>query len=605
MEYKYSEETKQEVEQEAYNPSDKQVEVINRVFERFQSMKDERDRERREFDGKTLTEYVNDSMDAYNGIVSDAIKETKEDWQSLIWDHETRGKVKAIVAMIVGARPFISLIGKNEKSHQFAKDLFSVYEDSWIKENGSYKLYQQALSAACKGTVIVEELYVEDKYKKKEITSVNQETGVVKFKEKTAIRDGHGCVKSEIVPLLQFYPNENCAEIKHDCAVLKLYNIKSFKNKFGKYPNAKYVTPGVYGGDDIDSILYKSITSNKSELIEVIKYYNEDHDEFILLANGIWLNPQDNDETSPLPFEHKRLPFAKTVFELADEECFYGKSFPDLLGGEQDTRNALLRLMVDQEVLAINKPILLGMGLEIDSYQLYPGKTIEMTGDISQIREMDISGSGQSAFSLLSLLKNSSDTNSSIDPTAQGVHSGRKTARESIILDENAKRISGTFQIFIYKLLKERAELRISNIKQFYTSPVQYSVLRDSYGETVTDGEGKETKVPEYREIPVIKPGKNPQWIKMKGEMKDAELEVRLVEDFEVAMNRSTRIELATALLAEAKANPLINADNATIDYLESLGKNPDKYYIKPKPAELQLQQESETLPQANQPATV
>ena len=579
-----------------YEPSEKVISVINRVFERFTSMKQERNKIRREFNNKTIIEYVNDSMDAYNGIVSDAIKNSKEDWQSLIWDHETRGKVKTIVAMITGARPFITLIGETEKDHDYAMDMFRVYEDTWKRENGAYKLYLQALSCACKGTVVVEEVYEEKKKKIKNITSVNQQTGKVKFSEKEIIVGGAGQVVSNIVPLLDFYPNENSTEIEHDCAVVKLYTKKSFMNNYGKFPGAEYVNNGIWGSD-FDGILYKSLTNNKNEMVEVIKYYNEDFDEFVILANGVWLNPQDGDEIGPIPFDHHKLPFAKTVFEIADEECFYGKSFPDLLSGEQDTRNALLRLMIDQEVLAINKPILLGMGIEIDSYQLYPGKTIKMTGDIAQMKEMDMSGSTQSAFQLLQLFKTNSNENSSIDATAQGVHSGRKTARETVILDENSKRISGTFMVMIYKLLFDRANLRIENIKQFYTKPIQYSVLKDKYGRDVEDSSGKKVKKPVYREIPVVQPGKVPLWINVTPEMKGCNWQIRLVEDFEVAMNRSTRVELAKALLDEAKANPLINADNSTIDYLEALGKNPDKYYLKPQPQAQQFQEGQEIPP--------
>lgn len=600
MEYQKAEGA--EVVEKPFNPSDKEVAVINRVFERFTDMKNERDKTRHEFDDQTLTEYVNNSMDYYNGIVSDEVKATKEDWQSLIWDHETRGKIKTMVALVTGARPFVSLIGKTEKDHKYAADMFEVYEDSWKKEDGAYKLYQQALSAACKGTVIVEEMYVEEKVKQKEIIYVDQQTGKVKFKEKEVIKDGYGCVKAEIVPLLAFYPNENSSDIAHDCCVVRLYSKKSFMNKFGKYPNAEFVKNGIWGSD-FENCLYKSIAQKSNELVEVIRYYNEDFDEFILLANGVWLNPQDKDEPSPIPFNHKRLPFVKTVFELADEESFYGKSFPDLLKGDQDTRNALFRLMIDQEILAINKPIMLGMGIEIDSYQLYPGAIKKITGDINQMKEMDISGATQSGFQLLQMLKNSSDTNTSVDPTAQGVHSGRKTAREAVILDENAKRISGTFQIFIYKLLKERAELRISNIKQFYTKPVQYSVLKDQYGNPVFNSEGEKTQtVPEYRKIPVVKPGKTPAWVSMSPEMKNSNFEIRLEEDFEFVNSRSTRIEMAKSLLEEAKMNPLINADNATIDYLECIGRNPDKFYIKPSPEAMSFNEDN-SVPAQNPPA--
>lgn len=430
---------------------------------------------------------------------------------------------------------------------------------------------------------------------------MDQETGQVTSKEREVIKDGYGCVKGDIVPLLNFYPNENSAEIEHDCAVLNLYTEDKFKAKFGKYKNAQSVKPGTFiSGQSQSDILYKSLSTRTQDLIEVIRYYNEDLDEFVILANGFWINPQTGDSLCPIPFNHKKLPFSKTVFELADVECFYGKSLPDLMHGEQGSTNALERLMLDQEILKGNRPILLGMGIDIDSYQLYPGKPIKMTGDINQMKEMELEGASQSGFQFLQLLKTNSDINTSIDPTSQGVHSGRKTARETVILDENSKRNSGPFQLHIYKLLFDRAKLRVPNIQQFYTTPVQYSVLKDKYGAPLLNSTGKATKtVKGYRQIPVAENGKQPYWLTIDPKMKGATFDLRFIEDFEVTDNRSYRIEMSKALLDEAKVNPLINADNATIDYLESIRRNPKKFYIKPTPTDMQFQN-GQGVPPAN-----
>jgi hypothetical protein len=588
MEYKKDESKPEEL----FNPSQEEKDAVKRVTQRFLDMKTERDRARREFDNRTITQYVKDCSDSYNGVVSDELKATKEDWQSLAWDHKTRGKVKAIVAMVVGARPFISILGKSRKSDGYAKDVLDIYEDTWKQEQGSYKLFLQALSATIKGTVIVEEMYNEQKIKRKEIDSINQETGAISFNEKEVIKGGVGKCESKIVPLLDFYPNENSAEIEHDCCVVKKFTQKAFMNRFGKYPNAEVVKAGTFIFD-MGSGDYRSQATNQSELIEVVRYYNEDFDEFIIIADGIWINKQEGNKIAPIPFDHHKLPFAKGVFELADEECFYGKSLPDLMRGEQDPSNALLRLMIDQGILSINKPVIIGGGVEIDSYQLYPGAVKTFSGNVDQIKELDISGPDQSAFQLLQLLRTNSDINTSIDPTAQGVHSGRKTARETVILDENSKRNSGPFQLHIYKLLWDRAVLRVENIKQFYTQPLQYSVLKDKNGDAEVDSEGNNIETnPQYREITVSKPGKNTRWIQIKPEIKGCEFELRFVEDYEMPQSQSARIELAKAVLDEAKVNPLISADEATIDYLESIRKNPDRFYIKPTPQAMQFQQE-------------
>jgi hypothetical protein len=209
-----------------------------------------------------------------------------------------------------------------------------------------------------------------------------------------------------------------------------------------------------------------------------------------------------------------------------------------------------------------------------------------------QILEQEVMGANQSGFQMLQLLKNNSDINTSIDATAQGVHSGRKTARETVILDENSKRNSGPFQIHIYKLLWDRAELRVENIKQFYTSPVQLTVLKDDKtGEPVIGKDGQ--PIPngkKYREIAVTKPGKNPTWFNIDPKIKGCEFEIRFVEDYEMPQSQSARMELAKARLDEAKVNPLLNADECTIDYLESMRSNPDRFYLKPKPVDMQFQ---------------
>jgi hypothetical protein len=576
---------KEEIKTElSFTPSDKQQKVTSRVIERINLMKIERDKPRQEFDGRTLTEYVNDNTNAYNGIVSPEIKASKEDWQSLIFDNKTRGKVKAIVAMVAATRPYLNLIGETEEADKYAEDFFQLYDYSHRKENGSYKMYKQILAAAIKGTVIVEEKYTEIKKKVKEITSIDVETGQVEFVEKEVIKDGAGQITCDIVPLLDFYMNESHADIVEDCFKVEYLTKAVFLSKYGKYPNADVVGAGILYTNP-DGSAYKKLKSDRHDIVEVIKYYNELEDEFILLANGIWINPQKEDSVCPLPFDHKKLPFVKTYFEMADEEAQYGKALPDLIAGEQDTINAVLRMMIDQEILSIHKPILLGMGVELESYQLFPGKQVRTSGDVAQIREMSMSGASQSSFMLIDWLEKRADVNTSIDNGAQGVSGTRKTAKEAMILDENAKRIASTFQIFIYKLIRERAELRIPNIKQFYKKAVKTKEITDKNGAPILDNNtGKVQTIDVMREIPVATPGKKTQWLKVTPQLLSQDFEIRIEEDYEMSFTRTQRIELARVMLDESKQNPLLNADEVTIEWLTALGKNPTKFYIQPTP---------------------
>ena len=596
------EEKKEEnIEEFEYKPTDEQVKVINRVWNRFTDMQEERDKKRDEFDGRTITEYVNDNVNAYNGIIPNEIKETKEAWQSLIYDQKTRGKVKAVVSMVASARPFVNLVGKTQADQKDAEDMRLVFEDSHREESGQFKLYLQALSACNKGTVIVEEGYKEIKKEEKIIVGFNFQTGKAITKKRTVIEGGAGKVYSRIVPLLNFYPNENCADLRHDCIVLEYFKEEAFNTIYGKYAEAKYVKPGIYL-DNIDNIDYKSVEDNRKDVIEVMKYYNEDTDEFVILANGVWLNPQDKDEVCPLPFNHKRLPFLKSVYELADEELFYGKALPDIMAGEQETINALLRMTVDQEVLSIHKPILLGQGAELESYQIFPGKTFRLSGDIEQVRELDISGTQNSTFQVLEWLDKKSDVNTAVGANTMGVHQGKKTAKEATLLDENAKRLSGNFAVFINELLKQRAELRIQNISQFYKNPIQYSAIKDKNGKPKVDKNGNPIEKAQYREIAVSQPGKDPFWVKVTPEKCKAMFKVHLIEDVEPNLTRQEQLAVAQILLEESKQNPLIDADEATIDFILSLGKNPERFYIKPSFNEMKGAKEGKIPGGVNQP---
>ena len=564
-----------------FEATEKQTEVINRIYMRFQAMRNERDKSREEFDGRTLREYVVDNINQWNGITPEDIKISKEDWQSLIFDHITRGKVKTIVAMVTGSAPYINIIGETEEDNEFAEDMRRVYEYEWRKSNEYYNNYVQSLSACIKGTVIVEEFYEEIKVKEKEIINVNSETGKVTYRTKSKIKGGAGSVKSRIVPLLNFYPNENSCDIRHDCIVMSYPTIDVFQKKYGKYPNAECVTSG-FAIWDLPDIEYRKIGDDTKNIVEVLKYYNEDDDEFVILANGVWINPQgDKDEDiAPLPYNHKELPFSKTVYELADEELFYGKALPDIMAGDQELLNAILRMIADREVLSLTKPILLGLGAELESYQLVPGGILTMDGDINQAREMDISDASQAPFSLLEYVTKKSNINTAIDPMSQGVATGgRKTARESILLDQNSKQMASSFQMFVYKLLLRRARLRIANIKQFYKKPIQYVALKDKYGKPILDSEGAEIMKPGYRTIIEESKGSKPKWVELKPEVCNANYHIRLEEDFYQSKGQQDKIEKADMLLAEAKANPLLDADECTLNWLMAYGHDPKRFY--------------------------
>lgn len=591
---------KETLDVNAFIPNEKQRAVVSYVQKRFIKMQTNRDKAQRHFDGRTLKEYINDNIDVYNGIVSDDIRATKEEWQSLIFDNKTRSKIKAIVALVVAGRPYLNILAEDDNSNEAAKDANRVkdmYDESFRAELGSFQLYLQSLSAAVKGTVIVEEYYEEIHKKEKKIKSIDHQTGQVEYEEVDVIEGGKGNCKSRIVPRLCFYQNENSAEIKHDCIVMDYPSVDTFKLRYGKFPYAKYVKPGLKL-DVLSDTEYKEVPLDTIDTIEVMNYYNEDTDDFVIVANGIWINPQKNDTICPILYDHKRLPFVKMPFEYADELVFDGKAMPDLMAGEQETINAVLRMMIDQEILSIHKPILAGQGVELDSYQLFPGKIFSLSGDVAQVKEMALSGASPSSFQLVDFLQKRADANTSIDTLAQGVQTGgRKTAKEVSVLDDNARRMAGLFIKHIYKLLYERAQLRLSNIQQFYKVPVKEEMMKDEDGNPLMDGDKPRMKK-QYRKVMIKKPGKRAERYEVNPKMFDRKYTVRMEEDVEIPLTRQQKLQTAQAILAEGRAgNSLIDADEATINWLIMLGENPDKFYI-PQEDEVPMEDNKSMIPE-------
>lgn len=246
-----------------------------------------------------------------------------------------------------------------------------------------------------------------------------------------------------------------------------------FKVEFNGWPEAKYVAPG---GNLYDQTFFANLVSDivryeNSELVEVIRYYNRDADQFIILANGVWVNPLPKNVVSPLPFNHKELPFWGFVFEPFASDFFWGKSLPDKMKDEQDAINGLYNQMIDQGFISANPPILSGSPDAIDDPDLTPGKINYVGGDIGQIQQLQLAAPNPSLFNLINLLHTSLEQSSVSAQQSGQVGGGQETATAVRQAASSAARAFTLFLTFIFHGYKRKGQLRAQNILQFLTSP--------------------------------------------------------------------------------------------------------------------------------------
>ena len=210
--------------------------------------------------------------------------------------------------------------------------------------------------------------------------------------------------------------------------------------------------------------------------VELIRYYSKQDDEFIVIANGVWINPLNiagEKTTSPIPFNHKQLPFFDIKYDFFGD-WFYGKSLPDRLKSMQDVLNVLTNMLLDQSFLTIFPPILTSGVDSIEDDYLRPGRRtpIDTQGQPlgNSFMKLDLGVPNSWHQYILEYTKRIME-NASLDQTATGVTGvgGRTTATEIQTAADSVTQILGIFGTLIKYGIKRKAILKGSNALQFGT----------------------------------------------------------------------------------------------------------------------------------------
>ena len=474
----------------AYLPSAKADEVLKNTWSRWTDIRNNRDLNHKWF-GKTrdgtyrnLITYINTMEKRWN---SDGIPRVNlEDWQASVFKPETRNKVLTILSAVAQQRPRMKFKGREKSDYMRELVIGDMYDWSEDVDNGDEMALYTMLDAIIHGTAIRYEGYEDCKKIIKELKPSEDGYDLynLDYDEKVVIEKK---VVTKEVQLQDFYFGSMMTrrmDEQPDCVWRKLMRFNDFKTEFAGWPNAKYVLPG---GDLTDETYFASFTSGEirekdSDLVEVIRYYSKETDEFIILANGVWVNPLSKSKVCPLPFAHKELPFYSVLFEPMSSTFPYGKALPDKMLGEQDAINALYNMMLDQTFVSIHPLLVTGDEDVLDDIDLTPNSINYVGADIANIMEIKRTPPQQAHFNMIQLLQSSIEQ-SSVDSVQQGSASEAKTATAVREAAGAASRQFLLFLSFVFHGYKRKAKLRVANILQFLTSP---SILNKVMGD---DGE--------------------------------------------------------------------------------------------------------------------
>lgn len=605
---------------EVYQPSEDERKIISNIWSQWTKAKEQRDASYRYFNDRSFVEYVNDSVDRFNGYIEPRT-DPASDWGAKVFNNVTRNKSIAIIANITAERvrsEFFPQNQEDETDYRAAQIIKHLEDFTYYKNKDDEQQFFAVLEATTKGTAIGYEGYKKDQREVKEITDYDPTTGEVKWKKKT-LTDWDD-VYGEVIPLFDFYPgNIWLKDMQRQPFVIwrTVVDLDAFQSEFGKYRNAsKVVDAQTYlqmvqdekakqdSAGSVDGTTVTFVTDGvRDQQVEVIRYFNKWTDEFHIIANGVLLTKT----VSPLPWDHKMYPFWKTIFEPFATDFFYGKSLADKMRSNQDVLNTLYRMMLDQSFLSINPPIMTTGVESIRDEGLYPGKRIIV--DDMNTKIMEIPGPQPAHFNIIKMVEEKMQQDSIQDPSA--TVGNRASAFEVGVAKESAQKLLALFLKTLEWGVRDKTELRVKNILQFYRLPKMSALDPDGaleYRRVIIDNTDliDGTK---GRQVIQITPSasENPPtdsitkaeaFYAMRGQniafsfvpidlLKNIDLKIKIVPNSSVKMSEALNraLELDYQQKAALLYPDLMNRQEGWISFNEAFDKDPQKMTMQQAPA--------------------
>lgn len=443
------------------------------ITKNVNEMYDLQNRTWREFNERTLKQWIDDNQKRVNNYVEPRSSDL-DDWQTRGFEGITREKMFAFVSKVAMKRPEYKFKAtkKNGFIDRLAADVINDFHDyTWLVEDPTgVEFFFDAWEAAGSGTVIRWEGVEQTKETVEEFDSYDVTTGEIKgLKKKTKLSDLN--CKSRRVELKYFLISnwyEPDLQRQSKIAEIQILSRAQFDARYGNYKNAKNV-PHMTSRDNwlYDDSFYMEQWSNVPEdSVHLTHFYSKENgkNRYWILANGVLIL------ATPNPRKDGKYPYSRGIFKpFANSRFFYGKSLPDEIASDQDIYNAFKNMVIDRAILNIQRPMITDSGSEIEDDILGPNKILNIKGTITTL---DIEPPNTGDLQILEYLRGAVNRQTS-DSAQSGTTGKGVTAREIVIADENARKLAGVFRLFLEDFDLKATKLRVGNILQFYFEPVK------------------------------------------------------------------------------------------------------------------------------------
>ncbi len=454
------------------NPSDEYMEEVGKTFDRFYRWRLSLTNEWKQLQGYQLIDYVKSSrnkMYGFEPLNSEANLNERPQFLS----HEFRTQAEQILMQVANLSQNPRFYSTEGLNFQIAEILNGLHRHA--TRGVGYKLNNllDYWHTIMDGTVIKYVSYAPHRKKVRNVKKVDLTTGHIEYTE-TEIKEGE--VEEVMCDITSFYvPKIFEPDIQKQGEAMWVQDMtwRDFQNAFKDYPNASAVVPGnMLMTDSIFArVLDKSVLAG--DKVQLVKDFDWVNDRYKLMANGIWINPQkgSKDETSPMPWNHKMGPFAKTQYRFTDSNFFYGPSLPHLVKSPVEAREELQEMKLDRVFRTLNPSMLTTEPTIPQDFKLESGAVYHTNVNPStEWKEIELNEMDQNVWRMDADLDSMTSRISMPTQSTPASSKQPKSAAEKILQQQQMGSSFGFQKLFFQHLLEQKAILTVENMLQFYTS---------------------------------------------------------------------------------------------------------------------------------------
>ena len=451
-----------------YQPSKKVKEITAMVLKDFLHGQEIQRRPRSEFNDRTILEEIDVNQKAFNSYVPPKSNDPDDEWRAQTVRPVTRNKLISIAAHVTATVLYPGVFAQNANDEE-DRDSAQVMRDliEWVVENSSYQkeFIRSVIGMLVDPAVILHIDYAEVMRNIKEI----KDSGYVEKKVVDEIMSGFifNVIRVKELLIANFYePN---IQKQRFLIRNKYIDFEDARMRYGDHKNWRHIQPGVRMVFNNDDGTFYEVKDDEMRdyLVNEVTYYNRYMDVELCFINGILVSDIDQ----PLRRLDKKYPFAHGGYEqLGDGKCFYFKSAANKLGSDQDVVDTMYNMIIDGTYLALMPPMALYGSEDINTSVIIPGAVTAFRDPNTKMESIAPRSDIRAGLEAITLLERSM-AESSQDNARSGVGGpgGERTAREVLLLEQNARVALGLFGKQVKFYVEDVGDLIIGLILQHMT----------------------------------------------------------------------------------------------------------------------------------------